>query len=140
MKGYRKVLIAVNGSLNVLRQGLDLASDEKCWVTVLKVLPSYEGDLNLTGIKNIRDVFESGRDEESRAINDAVKDEKALARLRVEEGDITSTIERVAREENCDIIIMGRKKGKGLLSRILGDNVLERITKNAPCPVLVVDA
>jgi hypothetical protein len=42
MKGYRKVLIAVNGSLDVLKQGIKLAQDEKTWVTVLKVVPPYE--------------------------------------------------------------------------------------------------
>jgi len=140
MKGYRKVLIAINGSLNVLRDGLRLASDEKCWVTVLKVLPPYEGDLNLTGIKNLRDVFDSGREDISGMMREAIRDEKALAKLRVEEGDISGTIERVAREEHCDIIIMGRRKEKGLITRLLGGNVLERVTKNAPCPVLVVDA
>ncbi|MBI4690885.1 MAG: hypothetical protein HY754_11580, partial [Nitrospirae bacterium] len=59
MKGYRKILIAVNGSKEVLRQGLKLAYDEECWVTVIKVIPPYEGDLNLTGIKNIGDVLTS---------------------------------------------------------------------------------
>ena len=59
MKGYRKVLIAVNGSKEVLRQGLKLAGDEECWVTVVKVIPPYEGDLNLVGIKNIEDVLSS---------------------------------------------------------------------------------
>lgn len=43
MKGYRKILIAVNGSKDVLLKGLKLAGDEKCWVTVVKVLPPYEG-------------------------------------------------------------------------------------------------
>src|SRR5512147_298494 len=60
MKGYRKVLIAMNGSADVVREGIKLAQDEKTWVTVLKVIPENEGDLNLTGIKNIEDVLDSG--------------------------------------------------------------------------------
>ena len=59
MKGYRKVLIAVNGSKEVLDQGLKLAGDERCWVTVVKVIPSYEGDLDLVGVRKIEDVLES---------------------------------------------------------------------------------
>ncbi|GAB4544611.1 MAG: hypothetical protein Fur0020_13900 [Thermodesulfovibrionia bacterium] len=46
MKGYRKVLIAVNGSIDVLKSGLKVARDEGCWVTVVKVIPSNEGELN----------------------------------------------------------------------------------------------
>jgi hypothetical protein len=60
MKGYRKVLIAVNGSKEVLRQGIKLAQDEKTWITVVKVVQPYEGDLNLTGIKNLNDVLDDG--------------------------------------------------------------------------------
>jgi len=44
MKGYRKVLIAVNGSMTVLEEGLKIARDEGCWVTVMKVIPPNEGN------------------------------------------------------------------------------------------------
>ncbi|WP_333656475.1 hypothetical protein [Dissulfurispira sp.] len=67
MKGYRKILIAVNGSKDVLKEGLQLARDEKCWVTVVKVIPSYKGDINLVGIKNIEDVLDS---EGAKAVSD----------------------------------------------------------------------
>ena len=60
MKGFRKVLIALNGNKNVLDTGLQMAKDEKTWVIVVKVIPPFEGDLNLTGIKNIEDALDSG--------------------------------------------------------------------------------
>jgi hypothetical protein len=67
MRGYRKVLIAMNGSMDVVNEGIKMARDEKTWVTVLKVIPANEGDLNLTGIKNIEDVLDSGaRTDEAR--------------------------------------------------------------------------
>ena len=40
MKGYRKVLIALNGHKEVLEQGIKLAQDEKTWITVVKVRPA----------------------------------------------------------------------------------------------------
>lgn len=138
MKGYRKILIAVNGALGPLKEGFKLASDEKCWITVLKVIPSYEGDLNLTGIKNIRDVFDSGRDEITRSLKSVAQDERSLAKVRVEEGDIPDTISRIAGEENCDLIIMGKNRHRGWLQRFLGDNISSKVLKMAPCPVLVV--
>jgi nucleotide-binding universal stress UspA family protein len=139
MKGCRKILIAVNGEVKVLDKGLELSDDEKCWITVLKVIPSYEGDLDLTGISNLRDVLTSNEEEKLDSINEALRENGAFAKVRVEEGDITETINRVAAEERCDLVVLGKKKRKGFLSRILGDGVVEKVSGSAPCPVLVVD-
>ncbi|MEW6713626.1 MAG: universal stress protein [Nitrospirota bacterium] len=140
MRGYRKILIAVNGSKDVLSQGLRLAHDEKCWVTVVKVLPPNEGDLNLVGIKNIADVLNSGLDKENAEINSIAETEGALIKTRFEEGDVHKKIIEVAEEERCDVIIMGAQKKRNLLSRLFGDNVVEKVINQAPCPVFVVGA
>ncbi len=139
MKGYRKVLIAVNGSREVLDQGLKLASDERCWVTVVKVLPPYEGDLDLVGVQKIEDVLES---EGAKAISEFKKQadsEGALIKTRLEEGDVPRKIIEVAEEERCDLIIMGARK-RGWLGKLLGGGVVEKVINNAPCPVLVLGA
>ncbi len=138
MKGYRKVLIAVNGSLDVLEQGLKLAQDERTWVTVVKVIPPYDGDLELTGIRNIEDVLDSGAREIVSGARTMAENEGALIKTRIEEGDADRKIIEVAREENCDLIILGAKKKKGLLDRIFGDHVIEKVISRAPCPVFVV--
>ena len=140
MKGYRKVLVAVNGSLDVLKKGIDLAKDEKTWVTVLKVIPVNDGDLNLTGIKNIGDVLDSGAGKALADITAAAGSEGALIKTRLEEGDVPRTIVDVAAEERCDLIILGAKKNKGLLERLFGDHVIEKVINAAPCPVFVVGA
>ena len=139
MRGVRKVLIAVNGSKEVLRQGLQLAGDERCWVTVVKVVPDNDGDLDLTGVKDIGDVLANGvsRDlAEIRGIADATG---ALVKTRVESGAIHERILEVAREERCDVIILGRQK-RTWLRKLFGDNVVGRVTRGATCPVLVVGA
>jgi len=51
MIGYRRVLIAVNGSEEALKQGVKHVKDEKNWITVVKVVEPYEGDLYPTDIK-----------------------------------------------------------------------------------------
>ncbi|MBI4687542.1 MAG: universal stress protein [Nitrospirae bacterium] len=140
MKGYRKILIAVNGSHEVLRQGLRLAHDEKCWVTVIKVIPSYEGDLNLTAVKNIEDALNSGMQRAVNDMKDIAKSERAMIKTRIEEGEIHRKILEAAKEEDCDIIIMGANRKKRFIGRLFGDNVVEKVVNNAPCPVLVVKA
>ncbi|MBI5194893.1 MAG: universal stress protein, partial [Nitrospirae bacterium] len=96
MKGYRKILIAVNGSKEVLVNGLKLAQDEKCWVTVVKVIPPNEGDLDLVGVKNIEDVLNSNCKREIAEMNSIADTEGALIKTRLEEGDIHRKIVEVA--------------------------------------------
>jgi nucleotide-binding universal stress UspA family protein len=138
MKGYRKVLIALNGSKEVLEQGIRLAQDEKSWVTVVKVVQPFDGDLNLTGIKNLNDVLDDGGAAAVRDINKTAEAEGALVKTRLEQGDVPQRIVEVAEEEKCDLIIMGSKKKKGILSRLFGDHVVEKVIDRASCPVFVV--
>ncbi len=139
MKGYRKVLIAVNGSKEVLRQGLKLAGDEECWVTVVKVIPPYDGDLNLVGIKNIEDVLGSEGEREVSEIRKIADTEGALIRTRLEEGKVHEKIVDVAKEEQCDLIVMGAHK-QGWIKKLFSGNTIEKVINHAPCPVLVVEA
>ncbi len=138
MKGFRKVLIAVNGSKKVLEQGINLARDEKTWITVVKVVQPYDGDLDLTGIKNIEDVLDDGGAKAAAEIQEIADAEGALVKTRIEEGDVPQRIVEVAAEERCDLIIMGTKKKKGIMSRLFGDHVVEKVIDRASCPVYVV--
>jgi len=139
MKGFKKILIAVNGSKDVLKQGLQLAGDEGCWVTVIKVMPPYEGDLSLVGIKNVREVLGGGGENAVEEINDVAKAEGCLVKTRLEEGKIHEKIVEVAEDERCDIIVMGRNEKKGI-RKFFGDGIIHKVMQRAHCPVLVVDA
>jgi nucleotide-binding universal stress UspA family protein len=138
MRGYRKVLVAVNGSLDVLKKGIDLSRDEKTWVTVLKVIPENEGDLNLTGIKNIEDVLDSGARKALAGAWAAADAAGALIKTRLEEGAPAEKIVEVAADERCDVIILGAKQKKSWLGRLFGDHVIENVIRKATCPVFVV--
>lgn len=138
MKGFRKVLIALNGHKEVLEQGIKLAREEKTWITVVKVVQPYDGGLDLTGIKNLNDVFDDGGTRALTDIKRTAEAEGALIKTRLEEGDVPQRIVDVATEERCDLIIMGSKKKKGILSRLFGDHIVEKVIDRAPCPVYVV--
>ena len=84
MRGFRRILVALDGSKNVLAPGLQLAGDEGCWTTVLKVVPSNEGDLDLTGIKDI-DAVLTGQERQMRAeLRQAAEAARVLVKSRVE--------------------------------------------------------
>ncbi|MHB1325598.1 MAG: universal stress protein [Thermoleophilia bacterium] len=139
MKGYRNLLVTADSSQGALREGLRVAGEENCWVTVLKVVPPYEGDIDLTGVRNIRQLLTSDRAGEWRTWQRNLREE-AAARVRVEQGDLPETINRVAEEEGCDLIIMGVKKRAGWLRRLFDINLVHRVAKGAPCSVMIVDA
>ena len=139
MNDCRKVLIAVNGSKDVLVQGLRLLGSEKCSVTVVKVTPPYEGDLSLVGVKDIKNVLDGVSERDVFEIKDIAKSEGISVKVRIEEGEIDKKIVEVAEEENSDLIIMGASSQNSIKKLFLG-NVLDDVTRQAPCPVLVVNA
>jgi nucleotide-binding universal stress UspA family protein len=139
MKGFRKVLIALNGNKNVLDTGLQLAKDEKTWVIVVKVIPPFEGDLHLTGIKNIEDALDSGVGKVISQVEADARAQGALIKTRVQQGNVPDAIVEVADEERCDLIIMGAPK-KNWFRKVFGDHAVEKVIGMAHCPVYVVAA
>ncbi|GAB5046171.1 universal stress protein [Thermodesulfovibrio sp. TK110] len=137
MKGYRKLLIAVNGSNDILKYGIKLAKDEGCWVTVLKIIPPYDGDLHLTGIKNIADVINNNVTIFVNEVKNIAESERALVKIKVQEGDIEEKILKAAVEENVDLIIIQAEKTSPI-KKLFRKNLIAKIINQAPCPVLVV--
>ena len=138
MNGCRKVLVAVNGSKEVLTQGLKLIGPEKCWITVVKVYPPYEGDLSMVGVRNIDDVMSGGSERDVSEIKEIAQSEGISVKVRVETGEIDKKIVEVAEEENSDLIIMGAS-GQNSLKKLFLGNLLDEVSRQAPCPVLVVN-
>jgi nucleotide-binding universal stress UspA family protein len=138
MKDYRKVLIAVNGSKDVFVQGLKRLGSEKCSVTVVKVTPTYEGDLSLVGVKDIERVLAGFSEREILEIQDIAESKGIFVKVRIEEGEIDKKIVEVAEEENSDLIIMGASSQNSIKKLFFG-NLLDDVTRQASCPVLVVN-
>lgn len=138
MNDYRKVLIAVGRSKNVLVEGLKFLGSEKCSVTVVKVTPPYEGDLSLIGVKDIEHVLTGSSERDISDIKDIAKSLGISVKVRIEEGDIDKKIIDVAEEENSDPIVMGASS-QGGLEQFFFCSLLDNVTHRAPCPVLIVN-
>jgi nucleotide-binding universal stress UspA family protein len=140
MVNYKKILVAFDGSessKNALLQAFRLANDEECWITVASVIPPYEGEMELIGVKDIRAAIRKPCDD---AIAEAVRmarAEKALITTVCEEGEIYKKIVDLAEAENCDLIVMGRK-GRRRIERALVGSVTARVIGHARKDVLVV--
>lgn len=140
MAKYRKILVAYDGSdsaKNALAVASQMARENQSWIKVVAVLPGYQGDLELVGVKNIRETMEgTGREllAEAQRIADA-GDFHILTNL--EQGEPFERIVHVAEDENCDLIVMGRK-GLSPLERELMGSVTARVIGHTKRDVLVV--
>jgi len=139
---YRKILVAFDGSessVNALLQAFTLANDEKSWITVATVVPSYEGDLDLTGVKDIhRTLKHTGEDILSKAKAIADK-ERILIKTILEEGAPYEKLVEIAETENAGIIVMG-KRGMSRLQSAFAGSVTARVIGHSTRDVLVVPA
>ncbi len=140
MGKYKKILVGFDGSEsgeNALLQAFRLANDEKCWITVTTVVPEYKGELDLTGVSDIRKLLiRPGEDLLSKATALA-KREGALIKTVLEEGEIFERIVDLAEAENCGIIVMG-KRGMSTFERALVGSVTARVIGHSQRDVLVV--
>jgi nucleotide-binding universal stress UspA family protein len=137
MKEYRKILIAMNGSKEVLVEGLKLTGSEQIHATVVKVTPPFEGDLSLVGVGDVRKVLDGISERTVNEIKNIAESMGVEVKVRVEAGEIDKKIVEVAEEEKSDLIIMGAGSQSSVKKFLLG-NVLDNVTYQAPCPVLVV--
>jgi nucleotide-binding universal stress UspA family protein len=140
MGKYRKILVAIDGSessLHALRESLKLATVEKSWVTVVSVIPRYEGDLGSMWVNNIK---ESMRKPCAIALSEAekiAKEERVMIKTVCEEGEIYERIVDLAYAENSDLIVMGRK-GMSRIEKTLMGSVTSRVIGHSDKDVLVV--
>jgi nucleotide-binding universal stress UspA family protein len=140
MGRYRKILVAVDSSesgKNALHQAFKLANEEKCWITVTSVVPPYEGEIELLGVKDIRAALRKPCEEALAEIEKIAKTERMLIKTVCEEGEVHERIVDLADAENCDVIVMGRR-GLRRIERALIGSVTARVIGHTQRDVLVV--
>jgi nucleotide-binding universal stress UspA family protein len=138
MGKYRKILVAVDGSEssgNALHQAFKFATDEKCWITVTSVVPPYEGEIEILGIKDIKAALRKPCNDALGAAQKLAEKERALIKTVCEEGEVYDRIVDLADAENCDLIIMGRR---GRRRSTLVGSVTARVIGHTQRDVLVV--
>ncbi|MHB8149401.1 MAG: universal stress protein [Desulfobulbia bacterium] len=139
MAKYRKILVAYDGSpsaRNALSLASQLAREDKSWIKVLAVVPPYQGDLELIGVSDIKEAI-AGPGQEMLAEARNLADREGISILtNLEQGEPYEQIVQVAEEENCDLIIMGRR-GKNKMERELMGSVTARVIGHTSKDVLV---
>ncbi|MBI4823484.1 MAG: universal stress protein [Nitrospirae bacterium] len=140
MGRYKKLLVAYDGSIsskNALKQAIRLAETEKSWIKVVAVVPSYEGELDLTAVRNIKEVLKGSAEKLIKEATEVAKAEGASVMVNLEQGEAYEKIIDVAEEENCDLIVMGRR-GMRALERAFMGSVTARVICHSKKDVLVI--
>lgn len=140
MRMYKKILVAIDGSessMHSLRESFKLATNEKSWITVVSVAPSYEGDLATTAIGNIQKAIREPCEKALLKAEEMAKAERVLIKTVCEEGEPYKGVVDLAEAENCDLIVMGRK-GVSRLERALMGSVTARVIGHSQKDVLVI--
>jgi nucleotide-binding universal stress UspA family protein len=140
MGKYRKILVAVDGSetsTHALKESFNLAVDEKSWITVVAVVPYYQGDLDMTGVGDLLAAMRKPAEDALTSAKKIAEEERALIKTVLEEGETYERILDVADAENSDLIIMGRR-GLRRFERALVGSVTARVIGYSQRDVLVV--
>jgi nucleotide-binding universal stress UspA family protein len=129
--------------LHALKEIIKYVKENIKPVIVLSVVPFYEPlyyeeDVYLfTSKEDILGKFYKPFEEVLEKAKEIGDQEKVVIKTVLEEGDPFIKIVDTALSENCDLIVLGRKKELGLMGKLLGANVTRTIGQS-PIDILVI--
>jgi nucleotide-binding universal stress UspA family protein len=133
------ILVAVDGSessTNALIQSVRFARQQQCGIKAVTVVPSYEGELDLTGVHNISDSLREPGEKVLAEARDIALREGVEIETILSEGATHEEIVDVAMANNCDLIVIGRR-GVGRFDTFMGTTAA-RVIGYSPVDVLVM--
>jgi len=140
MSKYQKILVAYDGSpsaQSALALASQMAREDKSWIKVLAVVPTYQGDLDLIGVSNIKEVLAGPGERLLAEARKIAEKEQVHILTNLQQGEPYEQIVQVAEEENCDLIIVGRRSSTDLERDLIG-SVTARVIGYTRKDVLVV--
>jgi nucleotide-binding universal stress UspA family protein len=136
----KRILVGVDGSqagYHALSEAIRLAQWSRGWVAALAVVPSYEGDLSLVGVRDIKALITGPcKAVLSRAIETA-ESLGAHVDVKCEMGEPHEGIVEHAVTKRCDIVVLGRSR-RSATAGFLRGSTASKIIRSCPIQVLVV--
>jgi nucleotide-binding universal stress UspA family protein len=140
MGKYKKILVAIDGSetsIHALKESFKLATNEKSWITVVAVVPSYQGDLDTMAVGSLMEAMRKPAEDALTEAKKIASEERALIKAVIEEGETHERVLDLAEAENCDLIVMGRR-GLRRFERALVGSATARVIGYSHRDVLVI--
>lgn len=140
---FKKMCVAFDGSDNAYRAfdfALDLA--KLCSPVQLSVvsvavppeLPDVEASVHLDAVMN---AITQDYEEHLKKITEKAKAQNLTIKTEIRTGHAVEQILEYIKENNCDMVILG-KKGKSGIEALIAGSVSRSITRYAPCTVTTV--
>jgi len=138
---YKRILLPTDGSAgmdSVIDHAADLAAQHDALIHGLYVVDStsFTSLPMETSWEGISDLLEQEGDNALNEVERIVGDRAQVERV-VVEGSPSGEIVSHAREDDCDLIVMGTH-GRGGIDRLLLGSVAERVVRTSNVPVLTV--
>lgn len=134
------ILVAVDGSVssnNALRQTIEFAKHANCNVTAVAVVPHFEGELELIGLRNMQEAFKEPGEKVLAQAREIAAELNVNMHTILAEGNAHEAIVDTALDRDCDLIVMGRR-GLTRLERAFMGSITQRVIGYSPIDVLVM--
>ncbi len=147
---YKKILLATDGSPhanNAVKKAVEL---QKLWNSNVVIIHSIEDnripseiypDTSLLYSKhtNIKEVYkEAGKNLLEKTKNMFRTNQHLIKTRLIEDEPPEDYINRIAEEENFDLIILGSRGQHSKIKKVFLGTVSTKVAKSAPCDVLIV--
>lgn len=136
---YKKILVPLDGSKyseKVLERASDLVSAFDSKIILLYVIEKPL-PINFLDRKEYFDILQKFGNKTLNKANNSLSKKGIAAKTLLKKGNIVSEIEKVAKNEKCDLIIVG-SKGLGAVTRLLLGSVSNKLAQYSPCSLLIV--
>ena len=145
-ESIRKILVPVDGSdcsFEAIEYAVNLAAKHNSEICLTFIVPTsvwnyylMTEDWSPVLVCTMKEMEEEGERLLLSALT-SVKEAGTKARAQLDYGRPADKITQIAKEENSDLIVIGRSS-RGLIARWLYGSVSDEVVRKAPCPVLVV--
>ena len=136
---YMNILVPLDGSKNsekALLHACDMAKNYQSHLILLYVVEKSL-PINLLDRKEYLEILRKYGNKVLIKGKDITIQQGIDSKIVIQEGNIVNEIIKLAKNEKCNLIIVG-SKGLGLTSRFLLGSVSNKLANNSPCSILII--
>ena len=136
---FKKILVPIDGSI-YSEKSLERASEfVNTFGSNLILIYVVEKSIpiNLLDRKEYLEILRKFGTNVLEKANKKLSKKGITAKILLKEGNIVNEIEKIAKKEKCDLILVG-SKGLGSVTRLLLGSVSNKISQTSSCSVLIV--
>jgi len=136
---FKKILVPIDGSI-YSEKSLERASefvDAFGSSLILIYVVEKSIPINLLDRKEYLEILRKFGTNVLEKANKKLSKKGITTKVLLKEGNIVNEIEKIAKKEKCDLILVG-SKGLGSVARLLLGSVSNKISQTSPCSVLIV--